>query len=184
MAEVKVLIKGYLAKDTGGHTCATISLVRDQGLNIIVDPGTVKNEKVIINKLKQNNLTPAEINIVFLTHSHLDHYRQLGLFKKAKILDYWGWWLGDKNFAASARISKNINIIKTPGHSNDGLSMLVKTNKGKVAVCGDVFWRKNFPKNDAYATDRKKLDASRKKILKVADYIIPGHDEMYKNNKP
>ena len=34
--------------------------------------------------------------------------------------------------------------------------------------------------NDPYAFDIKKLKQSRKKVLKFADFIIPGHAGMYK----
>jgi len=38
----------------------------------------------------------------------------------------------------------------------------------------------NYPKKDSYASDPKKLAASRKKLLGIADYIIPGHGDTYK----
>ena len=34
--------------------------------------------------------------------------------------------------------------------------------------------------NNSYASDIKKLKQSRKKVLKLADFIIPGHAGMYK----
>ncbi|MBU4143012.1 MBL fold metallo-hydrolase, partial [Patescibacteria group bacterium] len=69
---------------------------------------------------------------------------------------------------------------KTPGHSYDGLTLLVKTSEGVVAICGDVFWKKNSPEDDAYATDKEKLKESRKTVLASADWVIPGHAGMFK----
>ena len=38
--------------------------------------------------------------------------------------------------------------------------------------------------NNSYASDIKKLKQSRKKVLKLADFIIPGHAGTYKIKKP
>lgn len=180
MSKIKILVKGYIGAEANGHSCSTISLVQDGKFNIIVDPGTTKNQNVIIKALKKEGLKVSDINVVFITHAHIDHYRNIGMFAKAKTLDYWGWTDGDVEKKASSVITKNITIIKMPGHSNDSVVMLVKTKLGKIAICGDVFWKKDFPEKDAYASDIKLLAQSRKKILKLADYIIPGHGDMYK----
>jgi len=36
---------------------------------------------------------------------------------------------------------------------------------------------------DEFATDIEKLKESRKKVLEIADWIIPGHGKMFKVNK-
>lgn len=95
MAEVKILIEGYASADSGGHSCSTVTLVQDNGFNIIVDPGTLPNQTVLTDKLEEVGLSIDDINVVFITHSHMDHYRNIGMFPKAKVLDCWGWWEGD-----------------------------------------------------------------------------------------
>jgi glyoxylase-like metal-dependent hydrolase (beta-lactamase superfamily II) len=59
---------------------------------------------------------------------------------------------------------------------------LIKTEKGLVAIVGDVFWKENFPIEDSYASDKEKLQEGRKKILKIADWVIPGHGKIFKVN--
>lgn len=184
MAKVKILIKGYLPSETNGRNCPTISLIRDKNIIMICDPGIVKNQDIIKEALRKEGLKIEDINFVFITHSHIDHYRNIGMFPKAKTLEYFGIWEEDKDgIDWKENFSENIKIIKTPGHNYDNLTLLVKTSKGIIAVCGDVFWKESFPKDDPYASDIKKLDESRKKILKLADYIIPGHGEMFKVKK-
>jgi len=73
--------------------------------------------------------------------------------------------------------------MKTPGHSYDGITLFIKTKEGIIAICGDIFWEKNSPKDDPYAQDKEKLKESRKKILELADWIIPGHGKMWKVEK-
>ena len=183
LPKVKILLEGYASADTGGHSCSTISLVQDENLNIIVDPGTVPDQSMIIKALKKHGLSPDNINVVYITHSHVDHYRNTGMFKGAKTLNYDGWWISDI-FEDYCDPSENIKMIETPGHSVDGTTMLVATDKDKVAICGDVFWKENFPKKDPFAFNLRELDASRKRVLEIADYIIPGHGKMFKVKKP
>jgi len=177
---VKILLPGYVSAESGGHSCSTVTLVQTDDKNIIVDPGTLSNPQILLDKLTELNLTPEQIDIVFITHSHPDHYRQIGMFPKAKMLDYWGWWIDDVCEDYKNELVPNIEIIKTPGHSSDSVTVIVKIDKGKIAICGDVFWKENFPVDDPYASEKDKLTDSRKKIIEIADWIIPGHGEMFK----
>ncbi|MBT4824075.1 MBL fold metallo-hydrolase [Candidatus Woesearchaeota archaeon] len=180
MAKVKILIEGYSGGETKGHSCSTIVLIQDKGINIVVDPGTLPNQNLLKDKLKQENLTVKDITHVFITHSHMDHYRNIGMFPTAKTIDFWGLWEGDVWKKQDKKITKDISFVKTAGHSDDSVTLLVKTKKGVIAICGDVFWKKNMPEKDNFANDHLKLNQSRKKILELADYIIPGHGGMFK----
>jgi glyoxylase-like metal-dependent hydrolase (beta-lactamase superfamily II) len=188
MAEVKVLIEGFTnadSKEKGEEekTCATITLVKDKNIIMIVDPGVLDSQDILIKKLKEEKLTVNDVNIVCITHSHIDHYRNIGMFPKAKTLEYFGLWNGGSVEDWKEQFTEDIRIIKTPGHNYDGISLLVKTKKGIVAIVGDVFWKESFPQDDPYTSDKEKLKISRKKILEIADYIIPGHGNMFKVKK-
>ena len=182
MAEVKVLIEGYTTADSVEEevTCSTICLIKDEDIVMITDPGVLENQQMLIDALKKENLKIEDVNVVFLTHSQIDHYRNAGMFSKAKVLEFYGIW--DKNTVDDweEQFTKNIKIIKTPGHDKTGLTLLIKTEKGTIAVVGDVFWKKDFPEEDEYADEPEKLKESRKKVLELADYIIPGHGGMFK----
>ena len=90
-------------------------------------------------------------------------------------------------------LGSDIEILETPGHVLEHLSLLINTPKGKVALAGDCLWwvkgEKQMvnvnKKDDSHPKDldMKKLIASRKKLLKIADYIIPGHGKMFKVKK-
>lgn len=110
-------------------------------------------------------------------------YINIGMFPRAKTLEYWGLW--DRNTVEDwkEQFTENIQIIKTPGHNYDSITLLVKTDKGIIVICGDVFWKEDFPENDLYASDKEKLKESRQKVLEVADWIVPGHAGMYKVKK-
>jgi len=77
VAKVRISIRGYASTSTGGHSCSTETLVQERGINIIVDPGTLPNQKKLVDKLKKVGLEVDDINIVLITHSHMDHYRNI-----------------------------------------------------------------------------------------------------------
>ena len=194
MAEIKILIQGYV-KEKGGQEFAssTATLIQENKLNIIVDPGM--NRKLLLTSLKKQGLAVSDINYVILTHNHLDHSLLAGIFEKAKIFDQVDIFSWDGKIAShNGKIPGTaIKIIKTPGHDMFHCSVLVQTKKfGKVVIAGDVFWwldeeRQKIDKKsllrhkDLYVKNQKQLLESRKKILKIADYIIPGHGKMFKN---
>jgi glyoxylase-like metal-dependent hydrolase (beta-lactamase superfamily II) len=183
MAEVKVLIEGYTSAESGAQgdekTCPTITLVRDKDIVMVCDPGVLDSQQILIDALKNEGLVIDDVNYVFITHSHIDHYRNIGMFPNAKTLEYFGIWDGGKVVDWKENFSDDITIIKTPGHNYDGLTLLVKTENGTVAICGDVFWKQNYPENDIYASDQLKLQESRKRVVESADFIVPGHAGMY-----
>lgn len=188
MAEVKVLIPGYTNEDSKEEseeekTCATITLVKDKNIVMVVDPGVLESQKMLIDALEKEGLNINDVNIVCLTHSHIDHYRNIGMFPEAKTLEFYGLWYKNMVDDWEEQFTEDIKIIKTPGHNKTSITLLVKTDKGTVAICGDVFWKENLPEKDEYADEPEKLKESRKKLIELADYIVPGHSDMYKVKK-
>lgn len=196
MAEVKVLIQGYAKEENGVEfASSTVTLIRGGDLNIIVDPGM--NRKMLLESLKKEGLSPDKINYVILTHYHLDHSLLVGIFENAKILDNSDIYSWDGKIEThGGKVSgTDIEIIKTPGHDMFHCSVLVKTEEfGKIVIAGDVFWwaddeqqktdRESLLEHkDPYMKNEEELVESRKKILEITDYIIPGHGKMFKVKK-
>jgi glyoxylase-like metal-dependent hydrolase (beta-lactamase superfamily II) len=185
MAEVKILIQGFTNEDSladGGeeHTCPTMTLVRSENEVIVCDPGVIDKPEKIKNALNENGLSIDQVTTVFITHSHIDHYRNIGIFPRAKTLEYYGLWEGDTVADWNEQFTSEVKILKTPGHNATGLSLLVDIGEGKVAIVGDVFWKENKPDTDPYADNLPALEQSRKLICATADFIIPGHGPMYR----
>lgn len=185
-AEVKILIEGYTTADTKADigeekVRPTISLVRDGDLIMVVDPGVLESQQILVDALQNEGLTVDDVNMVCITHSHLDHYRNIGMFPKAKTLEYFGLWDNEEVDDWLEQFTENIQILRTPGHDYTGITLLITTEIGKVAICGDVFWRENSPENDIYASDQKALKESQSSVFKMADWVIPGHGPMYKS---
>lgn len=195
MNKIKVLIEGYARKIKGGWLASsTTTLIESNGKFILADPGT--NRELLLGKLKQNDLTVSDVDFVFMTHYHPDHNLLSGIFPNAKILDDEFIYEGDSQIKHHGVIpGTSIKIISTPGHDQFHGSLVVPTREGIFVVAGDVFWWADEGKQDLssagvlldhedpFVKDKKALRKSRKKVLEIADWIIPGHGKMFGNPK-
>lgn len=187
-AEVKILLEGYtnadnLEKTEEERSSATVTLVRDKDVIMVVDPGTMVNQKILVEALAREGLKIENVTHVCITHSHIDHYKNVGMFPHAKVLEFFGLWHKNKVDDWTENFTENIKIIRTPGHDYSSITLFVKTNIGVIAICGDVFWGNKTPEVDPYAQDLQKLDESRELVLKNSDYVIPGHASMFKTKQ-
>ncbi len=192
MPKVKVLIQGYATTlKKGWIASSTTTLIQDGKINIIVDPGI--NRRKLLDALKREGLKPEDIDYILMTHYHPDHNYLSGIFPKAKALDDELVYDKDKEYEHGGKVpGTNLKILPTPGHEKSHGSLIVPTEKGTVVVAGDVWWWKTSHKQktdresllnlkDIYVKDKRALLESRKKILEIADWIIPGHGKMFKN---
>ena len=195
MAEIKILIEGYAKKlEKGWVASSTTCLITTENKKIITDPGC--NRLKLLEALNKEGLTTDDIDYVFLSHCHPDHILLAGIFEKAKFITFDANLMYDKDLMLEFdkyALGKDIEIIETPGHVLEHLSLLVNTLKGKVAIAGDVIWwiegeDQVFDINQkdhsqAKGMNIEKLIESRKKLLDAVDYIIPGHGTMFKVKK-
>ena len=200
MAEVKVLVKGKHSKNEEGKLVigSTVTLIKSSE-NIIVDTGSFLDKDKIIEELKKENLTPEDINIVVLTHLHLDHLVNTYLFKNAKVFcKFKGTYPGQAHYpskgylekaeiADGVKLTEEVEFLLTPGHTPDMVSVVVNTAEGKVVIAGDAFPNESFlnleKQPDPLFMDVEEFNKSRNKILEIADYIVPGHGDIFKVEK-
>lgn len=190
MINYKILIPGYARQDADiWHASSTVILIEDNNKKIIVDPGC--NKTKLLRALKKVKITPQKITDVFLTHHHLDHTLNASLFTNARIHLDNEYFIKDKIIPEKKYISgTKIEIIPTPGHRDDHCSLAFQSDNKTIVIAGDVFWwaddepQKTDQKSllnryDEVADNKTKLLASRKKLLTVADVIIPGHGKIF-----
>lgn len=195
MAEVKVLVEGYAKEiDKGWIASSTACLITTEDKKIITDPGC--NREKLLGALKNEGLKTDDIDYVFLTHCHTDHALLAGIFEKAKyitsnaslIYDGDKITVFDKNF-----LGKDIGIIETPGHVLEHQSLIVNTDKGKIGIAGDLIWWLDHEEQvfridqedhtPAEGISKEEMISSRKRLMEMCDYIIPGHGRMFKVEK-
>lgn len=195
MAQIKILIQGYARQlENGWIASSTTCLITTDDKKIITDPGC--NREKLLAALKKENLKPDEVDYVFLSHCHPDHVLLAGIFEKAKYITFDSNLLYDKDHLTGFdknMLGEDIEIIETPGHVLEHLSLVVKTPEGRVAIAGDVIWfldgedqtldLNQKDHSEAKGMNMEALIQSRRKLLQTADYIIPGHGRMFKVDK-
>jgi len=195
MNKIKILIQGYAYQGENGNFFAspTTTLIYHNYKRILVDPGT--NSKKLLEELAKENLTPNDIDILYLTHYHPDHFLNIKLFPSLPLVDGSMVWKEDEEIIIEdGKIpGTEIQILLTPGHTAEHSSLLVPTDDlGLVCIAQDVFWWEDGKQKtdnveeminyeDPFASDFEALKKSRKLVLEKADWIIPGHGEMFKN---
>lgn len=190
--QVIILFDGY-SKIEDKYILANCSCTLIKGPpNIIVDTMTAWDGEKLKASLVQNNINCDDINFVVCTHGHSDHIGCNYLFPKA--IHIVGFSISrenkyfDHNFSSEEEyvISDKIKVIPTPGHTLQDVSVIVDTSdKGKVAITGDLFEKEEDLKDDSIwksaGSDNEKLQIeNRKKILQMAEFIIPGHGPMFR----
>lgn len=193
MNEIKVLIEGVHEVGEKLKASSTVTLIKSNK-NIIVDTGSFWDEKKIIDALSKEGLKPEEIDIVVLTHLHIDHTRNTNIFSNAvlyvKHSDAGTKW-DINNITVEAveldnlEIAKGVKIILTPGHFPFHVSVVVEIQEdGIIVVAGDAVSKKEALGKIPYPQwNNEEYLKSQKKILEIADFIIPGHGKMFKVEK-
>lgn len=195
MNKVTILVEGYAHPNPDGSytACPTSTLIETENKKILVDPGT--NAKKLLEALEKNNLTVKDISFIYLSHYHPDHFLNIRLFPDIDIYDGGIRWSNDQEYFYSDLLPEtNIQILKTPGHSPEDASLLVKTIEGNICIAPDVFWWEDglqksetmeelLSLEDPFATDKEALISSRKLVLEKSDFVIPGHGKIFKNPK-
>jgi len=187
----------------GGSTVTIIKtdkdlLMVDTGFERETDSSDTNNE-TNWNKLRIvlqcNEINPADITKVLVTHFHKDHCGGIENIKKAQWLCH---SFAHANLEPSQRdrftivndgdeILPHTVVMHTPGHTRGHIS-LIWSNKDKTiraAVCGDAIinlswlqsgkiWTYN---SDFYDQEHAKMSIAR--LLNEADIIIPGHGQPF-----
>lgn len=189
MNRVDILVEGYAkVTESGWNASGTTTLITtDSGLKIITDPGA--NRNLLFERLKERGLKLEDINFVFLTHHHLDHAMNAGLFPNAKVIDEEAIYTQDKATEGVKMIpDTDITVLSTPGHEYAHAALVVPTKEGTVVVAGDNFWlttteeqKVDIEKKDDFAEDMEVLKESTRQVLDLADWVIPGHGKMFEN---
>lgn len=178
---------------------------------ILVDPGYgyYRQERLGIDEradqedglrwyLAMAGLEVADIEIVFLTHRHLDHTNLTGLFRDAGARVLTGPDIGEDGDEVMAGVS----ILHVPGHLPDAYALSFEslplqdrkeikdpTAALRVVVAGDAvvsldYFRELAPYwKNRYSTKRiADTRQSMRRISGLADVIVPGHGQPFINS--
>ena len=89
-----------------------------------------KNHKALVHALKEHDLKPKDIDMVFLTHLHRDHFGNVGVFKHCEIvtsepaLELFPEARGVKD---GETLADGVKVMYTPGHTAEHASLVLDT---------------------------------------------------------
>lgn len=154
--------------------------------------------------LAKVGLTPADIDVVVLTHLHFDHFGNTELFENATFvvqreeialafspppyaLFYYHELaphlihIRDRLEVADKywKLADGAELYRLGGHTPGSLGVLVQTAAGRVALAGDLVydyqnWERNWPSSAFW--NLKDLIAGYQWLRKNADIVLPNHD--------
>ncbi len=181
-------------------------LIRDEGMNVIVDPGILQLGRygAFQKRLAELGLEPGDIDMVVNTHCHYDHIESNYLFRgkplvvHEKEVEYCSnlyWPEFTKAFmgimeidavSGEKKLSENLRVIETLGHTPGSISVLAETEEGLVACIGDAaIVREDLLEFRVPSVVTKNIAPevsvnSLKRIAALEPFmVIPGHDAPF-----
>jgi glyoxylase-like metal-dependent hydrolase (beta-lactamase superfamily II) len=178
-ARLDVLVEGYARSP---HVAGTVSLVRDGGRVIVVDPGMVADRELIVGPLRDLGVRPDDVTDVVVSHHHLDHTVNIALFPVVPVHDFQSVIEGDiftRRAAEGVQLTPSVRLLATPGHTAQDLTTLVGTDDDVVALT-HLWWTAEGPAEDPYSPDRQELARQRERVLGLATLVVPGHGAPFR----
>jgi glyoxylase-like metal-dependent hydrolase (beta-lactamase superfamily II) len=119
---------------------------------IVVDPGLPLQNEPVVRALAARGLAPGDVDLVVLTHAHLDHagacaelvapvaVHELEARSPSWILV--GGLLErlplERLAGEEGRLAPGLSWARTPGHCDGHISLCVDTAAGPIVLCGDT----------------------------------------------
>ena len=173
-------------------TVCTCTLVQGDGFRLLVDPSLPSAEQMAAELDRRTGLKVRNVDAVFITHEHGDHWFGLAHFEQAK-------WLAAPDVAAAlnktGKLAKTveavtgqlfdaIEVIPTPGHTLSHHSLRFDCDGLSVVIAGDAVMTQDFWRDRRGYFNCADFDLSAKsmnRLCSLADVIVPGHDNFLLN---
>ena len=170
--------------------CTSTLITTQTGKRILADPAVAgaELEQVLDERC---GLKCEDIDYVFITHHHGDHYVGMADLPKALWLTAPGETgkirgslpqYAERIFPAGEQIEDGVKVIGLPGHTMGLAGLLFESEDGMVAVAGDSVMTRDFFKDRRGYYNSVDLEASAHSIdflEKQADIVIPGHGNYF-----
>jgi glyoxylase-like metal-dependent hydrolase (beta-lactamase superfamily II) len=191
----------YKSLQQGGRTTGMVAfpntlLIRAER-DYLVDPGLIMQGAPVIGALEELGVDPNDVKDVILTHLHFDHaeglagwpMRRTYVHKLETEAPYAQLVAGVLEMAnlevlegEEGEIEPGLRWIRTPGHSDGLISLLVDTDDGLVVIASDCvgplpeyFDEMDLPED--FGPEREELLHQWKRIRDLDPaVVIPGHN--------
>lgn len=179
------IVEGYV-HDGGQRVASTVVYVSDGQQHIVIDPGMVANQSLILKPLATLGISPDQITDVVISHHHPDHTMNVGLFGNARVHSATSIYSGENwdDALPDREVSPGVRVIGTPGHQPEDISVVIdgvdQDDQAGLVVYTHEWWMESGPEVDPYAADQNQLLASRQLILDLNPAkIIPAHGPAF-----
>src|SRR5919201_3469240 len=195
----------YKSLQQGGRTTGMVAfpntmLIRGER-DYLVDPGLIMQGAPVIGALQELGVEPHEVKDVILTHLHFDHAEGLAAWPQRRVwvhkleteAPYAQIVAGVMEMAElevldgdEGEIEPGIRWLRTPGHSDGLISLLVDTDDGLVVIASDCvgplpeyFEEMDLPED--FGPEREELLTQWRRIRDLNPVVvIPGHNPPVK----
>jgi len=183
---VEVLCDGRIRKveDVLIEAHSSVSLIRLESSNIIVDTSTREYRGKILAALDRLGIGCDEVDIVVNTHLHHDHIANNDLFQNATFIAHVseGPSKEYRTVGRDLELGRGVRLVHTPGHTPGSLSVFVESCL-RYVIAGDA-----LPTHENYLRwvppglnyDPDVALASMNEIVTFADIVVPGHGPPFK----
>jgi glyoxylase-like metal-dependent hydrolase (beta-lactamase superfamily II) len=211
-ARYELLLKGNSLSFKGGFfgLCNVALVTAADGTRILFDTGHYCVRKALLAGLKERDLAPTDIDLVFLSHLHFDHCQNLDLFKGVKVCvgetelayarnphpdDLFVPWKIHELLAEfdvrvlpkRGELVPGVEHFEVPGHTTGSQALRFTQADGRrVVIAGDAV---KYPKevlaqmSDMCFASPEESKRSIAEICEGTDVIVPGHfPEIFKRN--
>ncbi len=209
---VEVLLEGFGINTSAGRIAmCEVTLIEGSSPNgkpvrILVDPAHVGRRTVLVEALAGRGLTPADIDMVVLTHAHWDHVQNIDVFAHAPVCLHprerrysagphpndWATpaWTGAilermqiREIAEGDELIPGVGVVDLPGHSPGSIGVTVQNEHGLSLISGDAVHRASVAlsrQSPLVFWSASEARASIDRVVKLADVIYPGHDQAFR----
>ncbi len=192
---VFVLKEGTIEREPDGtilDASSSVTLVQSGDVNIVVDTAMPQDAEEVERALAEHDLTPEDVHFLVNTHCHADHTGCNRLFTNAEVVVHIEEGAARcvsgkvrKVTGTTEELAEGVSVIHTPGHSRGSISVVAKTSLGTWVMAGDA-----LPTPDNYVAwvppginyDTEVALESMKRIVDIADTIVPGHGPPFKKD--
>jgi len=190
----------YLWFDPYENNCNTY-LIRGE-VTVLIDPGHSRHVPNLFHQMEGDGISPEEISLIILTHSHPDHFEGLEAFlnkplkiamnqeeeryllESGKLLfEMMGQPMPEFRVDFYLRegelhLSKELfQIYQTPGHSPGSLS--IYWPEKKVLFTGDLVFYGGIGRTDFQGGNSKLIKESIERMSHLdTEILLPGHGEV------
>ena len=168
----------------------TCTLIGGGGFQLLVDPSLADATLMAKELDRRTGLKPGDVTAVFVTHEHGDHFAGIEHFPKAawfaaapvaEILNRKGTF--SRRFEpAPAVLFGAVEVIATPGHTSSHHALRFDCDGRAVVAAGDSVAMRDFwlERRSYYnAVDAELAAKTMDRLARLADIIIPGHDNHF-----